>query len=393
MSSQTVVIVGGGFAGLAAARRLGGHRGKVRTILFDPRETSDFLPLLPDIVGGRLGAGTTQYPLEHAARRFHAEYVSEAVQEIDLSRRILRTSQTETEFDYLILTCGSVSNFHGTPGAEAHAFPVKSASEADRLSRAVADRHWRQVIVCGGGYTGVEIATHVKNRFRKNQDEREVLLLDNSDRILRGMPEGFRRYTEENLRRMEVRVLAGTTVKRICDNGSVLLSNGTQYPRALVAWSAGVKTPGFVEDLGVELGPGGRVVVDENLGFADGCFAAGDAAHVNRRGKPLRMGIQFSLMGGYRAAENVLRSINRKPLRRFNPLDPGYIVPMANGRSCGNVMRVRLYGRMATFLHYFMCGFRTWGVRNRRRMIRELFGGCEGGRGTPDAATDFLDGE
>jgi uncharacterized membrane protein len=45
---------------------------------------------------------------------------------------------------------------------------------------------------------------------------------------------------------------------------------------------------------------------------------------------------------------------------------------MANGRSCGNVMRVRLYGRMATFLHYFMCGFRTWGVRNRRRMIGEL---------------------
>ncbi len=177
MSRQTVAIVGGGFAGLAAARRLGGHHGKVRTVLVDPRETSDFLPLLPDIVGGRLSAGTTQYPLEHAARRFHVEYLPEAALDIDLSRKVLRTSQTETGFDYLILTCGSVSNFHDTSGAEAHAFSVKSAAEADRLSQALEDRRWRQVIVCGGGYTGVEIATHVKNRFQKDGDDREILLL------------------------------------------------------------------------------------------------------------------------------------------------------------------------------------------------------------------------
>ena len=374
MTHKTVAIVGGGFAGLAAARRLGRHRGKVRTVLVDPRETSDFLPLLPDIVGARLGAATTQYPLNIAARRFHAEHVAEAVQKIDLTRKILRTSQTEIGFDFLILTCGSVSHFHETPGVEDHAFPVKSAVEAERLSQAVADRRWRQVVVCGGGYTGVEIATHIKNRFNKNGDDREVLLLERGDRILKGMPEAFRRYTERNLERMEIPVLTGTTVKRVCENDAVLLSNGTEYPQALLAWSAGVKTPGIVEDLGVELGPGGRIVVDADLGFAEHCFAAGDAAHVERRGKPLRMGIQFSLMGGYRAAENVLRSIHGKPLRRFNPLDPGYIVPMANGRSCGSVMGVSIYGRTATFLHYFMCGFRTWGLKNRGRMIRELFG-------------------
>lgn len=371
-SNKTVVIVGGGFAGLAAARRLG---RTFRTVLIDPRATSDFLPLLPDIVGGRLAGATTQYALAEAACRFGVQHVRERVAAVDVPGRRVRTSQSEFEFDHLVLACGSVTEFHGTEGAAEHAYTVKSAMDAERLSEAVGERRWRRVIVCGGGYTGVEIATHVKNRFRRVGDERPVMIVEALPQILTGMPDGYRRYTEANVKHMDIAMLTDTTIKKVGAEGEVRLSNGEEYSSALVAWSAGVKVPSLVTGVELATGRGGRIRVDDHLQFAPGCFAVGDAAHVERNGAALRMGIQFSLMGGYCAAENIVRHEDGRVMRRFNPMDPGYIIPMANNRSCGTILGVALYGRLATMLHYFMCAYRTWGLRNRARLLRELCGG------------------
>jgi NADH dehydrogenase len=103
--------------------------------------------------------------------------------------------------------------------------------------------------------------------------------------------------------------------------------------------------------------------VDATLAATERVFAVGDAARFLRNGTELRMSVQFALSEGRAAARNVWRAILGRPLRGFHPRDPGYVVPMANGRSCGEALGVPVTGHTATFLHYFMSAYRSATVR------------------------------
>ena len=106
--------------------------------------------------------------------------------------------------------------------------------------------------------------------------------------------------------------------------------------------------------------------------MADNCFVAGDAAEFLRKGAPLRMAVQFSIAQGNLAAANILRSNRNNPPAKYVPLDLGFVIPMANNKSCGRVMGVNLKGALPTLMHYLMCIYRTRGLINKLRLIREL---------------------
>ncbi|MCX5713087.1 MAG: hypothetical protein NTY47_08570 [Candidatus Omnitrophica bacterium] len=98
----------------------------------------------------------------------------------------------------------------------------------------------------------------------------------------------------------------------------------------------------------------------------------GDSAQVASKAGFLRMAVQFSILQGVSAAGNIKHLLHSKPLKKYNPVDLGYIIPMANNRSCGQIMGIDLKGRLPTLMHYLMCIYRSFGIKNRLGIIKEL---------------------
>ena len=361
---SSVVIVGGGFAGLWAAAHL---PRDIDVTLVDPRAQQHFLPLLPDLVGRKLPADALLLPLGGACERAGVSLVPEACTGFDLGRRAVVTGSGEIGYDVLLIAGGSVSNFYGSDELAASALTLDSVDDALRLRDAVSGGEYRAYVVSGGGYTGVEAATNIRRLLVRRGRTGRIVIVDPADALCVSIPDPYQAYIERNVRSMGVEVRLGVTVERAGEDG-VRLSNGETVADALLVWTAGVRTPDFVAGLDLPKTKQGRLLVDEHLRIREGVFAAGDCAAVAQAGGHLRMGVQFAIAEGICAAENIARTVAGRPLRPFRPRDLGYVVPMANLRGCGRALGVPMRGVPPVLLHYLMCIYRTPGARRRVRL-------------------------
>ena len=364
-----VVILGGGFAGLAAARQLRKLRGRAEVILVDRRPSSDFLPLVGDLLYRRIDPRLLQSDLASLAGPLGFRFLNTEATGIDLAGKSLSTSAGPLHWDYLILAAGAEPNFYGTEALRAQTFPLASVADAGRIVSALERDGYAAVLVVGGSYTGVEAATGLRRRL--GPDGLPVLIAEQAPTLVPERDAWVRDYVETNCRAMGVEVLCGTTLTGVRGRDAAL-SNGRVVKNALVLWAAGVAAGPVVRRLDVEKDAQGRLVVDEFLRLNDSVFVAGDSACVMHKGKAVRMAIQPALDQGRTAGANVRALIEGRPLRRYRPVDLGWIVPMANSRSCGKALGVPVRGFAATALHYLMCLWRTPGLARRARILRRL---------------------
>jgi NADH dehydrogenase len=214
----------------------------------------------------------------------------------------------------------------------------------------------------------VEVATNL--RLRCLPDRPRIVLAEGLPRLCSLLPESHGHYIVRNLRRMGIEVRLETTVAAV-EGPDVLFSDGERIGARLI-WAAGVIPGRAAQNL-----PKGtladRAAVDEYLRAGNGIYAAGNAAGFTRPGenKAIRMSVQHAIGAGFCAARNILREIAGRPLEPFRPLDLGYIVPMANGLSCGVVLGVPVFGAAATALHYMMSGFRSQSPSNTAAVLRD----------------------
>jgi NADH dehydrogenase len=166
-------------------------------------------------------------------------------------------------------------------------------------------------------------------------------------------------------------VFTQSSIERI-DGSTVYVSNQKIFDNALVIWVAGVKTAKFIQELTAEKNTQGRLKVDSFLRLNENCFIVGDAAYVKYKENYLRMAIQFAMAQGDLTAKNIIRAIKGKKPVSYKSIDLGYIIPMANNYSCGNVFGVNLKGKPPTLLHFIMCIYRLYGIRNKIGFIRNL---------------------
>ncbi len=376
---KRVIVCGGGYAGLIAARYLGRHaRGTCACILLDQRAHCESLPLLPDIIARDFRPAALRYSLARAARRGGFRFVRDRVLHVDADARTVTGRDDVYAYDALILATGAVTNYYGNADAERHAHPFRCTRHAVDLVRALDREPLRPLVVCGGGYTGVELATAARRRARASGSERPIELVDLADEPCAALPPAIRRYVAAHIERLGIGFRGGATVERV-DGRGLSLSDGSRRSDALLAWSAGVHPGGCVDALAVERGPGQRLRVDAclRLGRPE-VFAAGDLAAFAHAGSFLRMGVQFAREQGLHAGRNALAQLQGREPEPFRPLDPGYLVPMADDRACGDVLGRRLYGRIPIALHYAMSILRSNGFDNRQMLIGDLLGSWTG---------------
>lgn len=362
---KKIVIIGGGFAGLAALSRLLKHKGPLAITLIDAKDTSDFLPLLPDCIGRGIEPGFLRFKIKNFCAGPDCEFIRAKVDALDLEKKEVRFGGGALNYDCLIIAAGSETNFYGNEAAKRYGFKLDNADDAEAITAALKRDSFDGCLVCGGGYTGIEAATNLRRYWDRRKINKKIVIVERAASILGPLPQWMREYVNANLKRLAIEVLTGTVVEKI-EADKIHLSGGREFENAMLIWAAGVKAPDFIQ---------ARLKVDRYLRVNENCFAAGDAANFYSGGIFLRMAVQFAIMQGRRAADNALRSIFAKPLRSYRPIDLGYVIPMANNRSCGVVLGVRVKGRLATFLHYSMCLYRSYGIKNKSGILKGLIGG------------------
>jgi len=367
-----VVIVGAGFAGLWAARALAGRTCDV--LVVDKNNYHTFLPLLYQVAAAELESEQIAYPVRGIFRG--ADNVSFAMAQVtglDRENRVLHTDSLPIPYDRLIVAPGSVTNFFGVPGADEHAFRLKSLEQAillrnhimgcfERAALSKSPAEQRRLLtftVVGGGPTGVEyagaLAELIRGPLAKDfppliAGQARVVLFEAMDGILFGFPDLLRTEALIALRRKGVQVFLGAQVAEVAA-AHVLLKDGSNFLTSTVAWTAGVKVHPLAAQLGLPCAPNGKILVDEHMrvrGMPE-VLAAGDACQIDGQ-PPLPMIAPVAIQTGRHAARTVLREMKGKKPKRFTYFDKGSMATIGRGAAV-----VRFCGRNYT-------GFFAWAM-------------------------------
>ncbi len=349
-----VVIVGGGFAGISAARAL--RHADVRVTLIDRRVYNTFQPLLYQVATGGLNPGdVTHFLRSLRVRQPNLDVVHEHLMEIDPEGRTVRLLDgQEMSYDYLLVANGVTTAYHGTPGAKENSFAVYSRSQAiairdslfTRLERAaVRDGRTKglSVVVIGGGPTGIEMAgalAELRDQGLEpaypelDGDAFRITLVQRSE-ILKPFLPKLRDYAAAQLRRRDVELRLGAGVDEVRPD-AVVLSDGTVLPSDLTVWATGVAPHEEVRDWSLPLDKGDRIRVGADLQVEGlhGVFAAGDVAVAPQ---DLPQLAQPAIQGGEHVARQIVRLIAGQPTEPFSYYDKGQLAIIGRRAAIGEL--------------------------------------------------------
>jgi NADH:quinone reductase (non-electrogenic) len=369
----SVVIVGGGFAGVACAKYLGKH--KVAVTLVDRHNYNQFQPLLYQIASAQVNTTDVARPLRAIFRKHKCVTVKVAdVVEVDPATRTV-TSADGVAFsgDYLVLAMGGEANFFGTPGAAEHAFPLYALDDAERLrSRLLAvleaayrnpklvDQGALNFVIVGAGATGVETAGALADVLNRLIPKRlgdvgigaaQIYVVDPGSVVLAPFSDRVHAYARKALEDRHVKLEFGVKVNQVRAD-RVVLSDGREILTRAVVWAGGIQASGLVSRSSIEAGPGGRIGVEPDLTVKafPGVYALGDVANTpGPDGKPFPQLGSVALQAGRRAAENILADIDGKPRSDFTYRDKGIMAMIGRNAAVAEVgpKRRELHGVLA----------------------------------------------
>jgi NADH:ubiquinone reductase (H+-translocating) len=360
-SPPTVVVVGGGFAGVGCAVELAKH--DITVTLIDRNNFHQFQPLLYQVA-------TAELAVVDVARPFRGIFAShptvsvrhDEVTAVDVSTGTVTTAASGPfTGDYLVLAAGSTPNFFGTPGAEEHTFPLYSVMDANRLRTRLfevfedADRNPSRidqgalnVVVVGGGPTGVETAGAVADLVNQVMPKRyrdldvtraNIYLIDHGPVVLGAFSDKAHAYAAQRLQDLGVQLLLQQGVEEV-QADRVVLADGSEILTRAVVWAGGIKPPALVAASGLPTGAGGRVDALPDL-TASGhprVYPIGDMANMtDRAGDQLPQLGSVALQAGRWAARNILADLDGKPREPFRYHDKGIMAMIGSGSAVAEV--------------------------------------------------------
>ena len=383
-----IVIIGGGFGGLSAARALA--NADVRVTLIDRRNHHVFQPLLYQVATATLSPGDIAAPIRWILRRVsNARVLMADAVRIDVdSRRVELADGGALDYDWLIVATGSHHAYFGHSEWEKHAPGLKTLEDAiairrriliafERAEREEDARRQRELltfVLVGGGPTGVELAgtlaeiarQTLRDEFRSIDTARaRIVLVEAGPTILPTFPEKLRNAARRALRRLGVEVREGTAVTELDAHG--VMAGAERIDAGTVLWAAGVSASSLLKTLGVPQDRAGRVIVEPDLSIPGHpeVFVVGDAAAFLHQGGKLLPGVaQTAMQGARHAAGNILRRLRGEPPKPFVYRDLGSMAIIGRRAAISDLGWARFSGVAAwlswLFLHIFMLiGFRN----------------------------------
>jgi NADH:ubiquinone reductase (H+-translocating) len=392
-SRRRVVVVGGGFGGLACARALDGK--PVDVLLLDRHNYHLFTPLLYQVATSLLNPSDIAYPFRTIFRRSkNVRFRQTHVVDADIERKVLKTSDgEEIVFDTMVVATGSQNNYFSNQDLARHTVGLKSLSEAMRLrnhvlsclelaARAASDserRAWLTFVIAGGGPTGVEYAGAlwellgmVLGRDFPQLDPTlaRIVVVEGQKRLLGAFHPKLGAYAARILRDRGIEVRTSVLVQKATDR-AVTLSDGEVMLTRTVVWSAGVSPTVPLEGAGIERSRSGRLRVDERLllsGHQD-IYVIGDASSVVEEGAELPMLSPPAMQAGRYVARAIVarsRGVREKP-KPFRYLDKGTMATIGRRAAVANFHGFKVKGTIGwlawLLVHiYYLIGFRNRAV-------------------------------
>jgi NADH:ubiquinone reductase (H+-translocating) len=389
--SPHVVVVGGGFAGLAAVKTLAKVKPPVRVTLLEQHNYHLFQPLLYQLATGLVQPADIAHPVRGIVRRHRRTSVRMAtVTGVDFdARQVLTEEGSRFGYDYLILAAGATTATFGIPGVAEHSYPLKSMPDALRLRAhllgqfelaendpATIEQGALTVVVVGGGPTGVEMAGALHELFKHvlvhdfpdiDMGRARVVLLEATDHLLAPFHPSSRKHALEILARRGVEVRLGQALERATPD-EVRLKDGTVIPTRTLIWGAGVRANPLADVLGLEQTRGGRIVVGDDLSVPGRpeVFVVGDLAGAgDGKGGLLPQVAQPAIQEARHAALQIQHTLDGTPRTGFKYKDKGIMATIGRNAAVTELPSgARFKGVLAWYmwlgLHLaYIVGFRS----------------------------------
>ena len=400
----TVAIIGGGFGGLNAAKRLAGLNANI--IVIDKENYHLFQPLLYQVATSGLEPGDIASPIRSVlSRKKNVSVIHGEVVDIDRQERRVILNEGSVDYDFLIVAAGMENNYFGRREWEVIAPGLKTLNDAlecrRRILQAFENAEWTDdeelqkalltFVVVGAGPTGVEMAGAIKEiacgvmkRDFRNIDPRmaRVLLVDAGPRVLSAFSEDLSKQALNDLRDMGIEVRLNSLVESISTEGLDL--GGEFIASRTVIWAAGVRASPLAASLNTALDPMGRVLVKAELCLKEDprVFVIGDLAHVkDQKGDPLPGLAPVAIQQGQHVADQIKHYLNRSaPYEAFQYRDKGKMATLGRAKAVAEFGGRTFSGLGAWLLWLFVHLLFLIGFRNRLFVLMTWFYAYVGGK-------------
>ncbi len=390
-SFPRIVIIGGGFAGIALAKKL--SKQEVQVVLLDKNNYHTFQPLLYQVSTGGLEPDSIAYPIRKILKDFPNFYFRLAnVNEIDIENNAVKTDIGDLKFDYLVVASGSKTNYFGNSEIEKHSMAMKTIPQSLNLRSLIlenfeealltSDLNERNAlmnfVIVGGGPTGVELAgalAEIKKGILPKDypdlDTRlaQIHIVQSSDCILKGMSENASAKAEDFLEKLGVNIWKNVRVTSY-DGKTVTTNSDLTFDSATVVWAAGVKGA-TIKGLDAEqfITRGNRLLVNEfnQVKGVENIFAIGDIACMESENTPYGhpMMAQPAIQQGNQLGDNILKMIEQKPMIPFTYKDKGSMATIGRNKAVVDLPKFKFQGVFAWYVWMFVHLFFLIGFRNR----------------------------
>ncbi len=401
--NTSIVILGGGFAGVYAALRLEkkfAREDNIEITLISDENFMLFTPMLPEVTSSSIEAKHIVSPLRAFFRK--VKFQNKEVQSIDLAGRVVVAAhcpaceRNELRFDHLVLALGSKTNFQNIPGLADHAFPMKTLGDAMMLRNHIIhvfehadlqdDSRTREgmltFVVAGGGFAGVETVAELRDfalaaqSFYRNVRPREVrvLLVHSGARILPEIGESLADYALKKLIEKGVEVRLSTRVTSAAAEWVELGSKERISANTLI-WTAGVKPSALLATLRCPRTKQGTVIVSENLEVSEypGVWAVGDCAAVPNAptGRPYPPTAQNAIRQGTLVADNIAACLRNQSVKQFCYRPLGVLACLGRRSAAAEIWRFKFSGFFAWWLWRTIYLFKLPGLERKLRVAMD----------------------
>lgn len=390
-----IVIIGGGFGGIATAKALKNSEAEITII--DRLNHHLFQPLLYQVATAELSPGDISAPIRAIVNENpRIKVILGEVQDIDPKNKTLRLRNGKSlSFDQLVMATGAQYNYFGheewaqfAPGMKSVSDALKvreqllgSMEEAEQISNSDKRKSLLTYVIIGGGPTGVEMAGAIaeiagngaKHGYRNiKPDDARIFLIEAGPRILNAFPESLGEKAKTMLEKMGVKVLLNTPVTNIEKNKVHLKVGSIETPN--IIWAAGIKASSLLDTLNVEQDRSGRVLVRQDLSIPQypDIFIIGDSSHIkDKTGMPLPALAPVATQQGKFVGRLLSKEANRNPNAKFVYTDKGTMATIGRAKAVADIRGLKFSGFFAWTLWSFIHVLTLIGFRNRTRVFVE----------------------